>query len=189
MRIVIYSLLVFLAAGPAHAATYKWVDEDGKVHYSDSPPPGVEAQAVDLPELLTIPAPPAAGPRPQPAPPAAPEGPPYELFAITAPAPDETFLANDGRVTVSLTVSPLLQPGHAVVILLDGAPAAGPDVAASVTLSGVERGTHAVQAAIVDDRSQVVQSSVPVTFHVRQTVVKNPVGTTPPPKKGNGGKP
>lgn len=30
----------------AHAALNKWVDAEGKVHYSDSPPPDVKAQTV-----------------------------------------------------------------------------------------------------------------------------------------------
>jgi hypothetical protein len=33
------ALLAFAAGGAAHAATYKWTDEDGKVHYSDKAPP------------------------------------------------------------------------------------------------------------------------------------------------------
>jgi len=36
-RLVILALL--LAALPASAVLYKWVDKDGKVHYSDQPPP------------------------------------------------------------------------------------------------------------------------------------------------------
>ena len=30
------------------ADMYKWVDENGKVHYSDSPPPGKKAKKLDL---------------------------------------------------------------------------------------------------------------------------------------------
>ena len=32
-------LALLLAALPASAVMYKWVDQDGKVHYSDQPPP------------------------------------------------------------------------------------------------------------------------------------------------------
>jgi Domain of unknown function (DUF4124) len=37
-RLLLLALL--LAAPPASAVLYKWVDQDGKVHYSDQPPPG-----------------------------------------------------------------------------------------------------------------------------------------------------
>lgn len=33
-------LAMLLAAAPAWSALYKWVDEAGRVHYSDQPPPG-----------------------------------------------------------------------------------------------------------------------------------------------------
>jgi hypothetical protein len=36
--VVLFALVAF-AVPPAHAATYKWTDEDGKVHYSDKAPP------------------------------------------------------------------------------------------------------------------------------------------------------
>jgi hypothetical protein len=39
-RLLPFALVVFaFAASPAGAATYKWTDEDGKVHYSDKAPP------------------------------------------------------------------------------------------------------------------------------------------------------
>ena len=41
-------LLVTLLAGGAQAEIYKWVDANGNVHYSDSPPPGDSAQQVQL---------------------------------------------------------------------------------------------------------------------------------------------
>ncbi len=41
------ALLVF--AGPAHADVYKWVDENGSVHFSDTPPPkGRNAERMNL---------------------------------------------------------------------------------------------------------------------------------------------
>ena len=38
--------LLLLICFDAHAGLNKWVDADGKVHYSDSPPPNVETQSV-----------------------------------------------------------------------------------------------------------------------------------------------
>jgi hypothetical protein len=58
------------ALGAAFAATalaqqYKWVDQDGKVRYGDTPPPGVEATRLKPP--------PAGAPAPATAPKANPE--------------------------------------------------------------------------------------------------------------------
>jgi len=41
-------LLASLASGPSLADLYKWVDENGKVHYTDTPPPGKKAKRLDL---------------------------------------------------------------------------------------------------------------------------------------------
>jgi hypothetical protein len=49
--------MLLLAAAPAFAQMYKWVDADGNVHYSDQPPP-----AKGVKEQRTIPKPAAATP-------------------------------------------------------------------------------------------------------------------------------
>ncbi len=49
-------LCALLAAAAAHAQIYRWVDEQGKVHYGGRPPGGAKASPVES----TAPAPPAA---------------------------------------------------------------------------------------------------------------------------------
>jgi len=39
-------LLLSLLSPSAHAGMHKWVDAEGKVHYSDTPPPDVNAESV-----------------------------------------------------------------------------------------------------------------------------------------------
>lgn len=41
-------LLTLLFVLPASAQVYRWVDDQGKVHYSDTPPPSENAQALDI---------------------------------------------------------------------------------------------------------------------------------------------
>ncbi|HWA11947.1 MAG TPA: glutaredoxin family protein [Burkholderiales bacterium] len=48
MRCVLLCCIALLATESALADMYKWVDENGKVHYSDSPPPGRKAKKLDL---------------------------------------------------------------------------------------------------------------------------------------------
>lgn len=43
-------LLLLLTGGVTLAAVYKWVDESGRVHYGDSPPPQSDMQSVEVPE-------------------------------------------------------------------------------------------------------------------------------------------
>ena len=39
MKILGVIILTLLVMSVAQAKTYKWVDTDGKIHYSDQPPP------------------------------------------------------------------------------------------------------------------------------------------------------
>ena len=49
MKYSLLACLLLLFSLNAHAALHKWVDADGKVHYSDSPPPtGAKAQKLQL---------------------------------------------------------------------------------------------------------------------------------------------
>jgi hypothetical protein len=72
--------LIALAIPLAVADTYKWVDPQGQVHYSDSPPVGVQYEVIAAPRAQAS-APPAAGtpsatPTPATAVPATPVPPP-----------------------------------------------------------------------------------------------------------------
>lgn len=53
MRILLATLLI-VAAVPAAADVYKWVDREGKVHYGDVPPPNSAARAIDVPTTPAI---------------------------------------------------------------------------------------------------------------------------------------
>ncbi len=52
-------LALLLAAGHAGAQMYKWIDKDGKVRYSDTPPPGAKTSQVRAPASGAVPADPA----------------------------------------------------------------------------------------------------------------------------------
>jgi len=61
MRYVALALCLFIP--PAWADLYKWTDENGKVHYSDQPPPGDVKKSESIKQLKSAPASeaPAAG--------------------------------------------------------------------------------------------------------------------------------
>lgn len=53
-------LMLLLVAGTAHAAVYKWTDEHGNVHFSDTPPPKAAREKVDVRTGNTMAAPQSA---------------------------------------------------------------------------------------------------------------------------------
>lgn len=54
MRILILALLLAFASGAA-AQLYRWVDKDGRVRYTDTPPPaGVQARTLQAPASAPV---------------------------------------------------------------------------------------------------------------------------------------
>ena len=49
LRVLMCAMSLAFAAGAA-AQAYRWVDQDGKVRYGDTPPPGVKATPLKMPQ-------------------------------------------------------------------------------------------------------------------------------------------
>lgn len=169
------SLIVFPLA--ADAAIYRWVDSDGSLHFSDQKPnrPDVEEVTVESPNLMSGDKTPAAGqaksiPSTSSVAPGVPVPPRYRSLKITAPSDDEAVRANDGTVTVSCVLEPALGSvaGHEVQIIIDGRRITGLKSCGTI-LKQLARGTHSVQAQVVDSLGKVLISSPVQRFHVLRT--------------------
>ena len=53
LRTVFTLVCLFAAAGAAAQEAYRWVDEDGVVHYSDRPRKGAESIVLPTPNVAT----------------------------------------------------------------------------------------------------------------------------------------
>jgi hypothetical protein len=157
-------VLLLCLTALASAQVFRSVGPDGTVQFSDQPAPG--ATSVDVQPAQTVP---MGGPilrSPAPAAAKEPGGPVYGRFEILSPTADEGVRANDGNVTVSLALDPPLLPGHRVVVLVDGRPVGSPDASLQVALTNLDRGTHRVEASVVNAGGQALASAGPLTFHV-----------------------
>ncbi|MBV8342282.1 MAG: DUF4124 domain-containing protein [Gammaproteobacteria bacterium] len=176
MRRALFTLLLLSAAPFAGAATvYKWVDENGVIHYSDQP--HANAEKVQIQTLQTY-KPPAA----DLAPPAqsGPIVPPlqrqqaYAGCVIVQPQADSEF-ANVDSLNIAVQTDPVLLPGDHVFLTLDGAALnGGAGIAGSFTLSPVDRGTHTLQAVVRGADGSVRCQTPAVTFNVHQPSILNP---------------
>jgi hypothetical protein len=157
-----------LAVGAAQAGkVYKYTLSNGDVVYSDKPPPADQAEEVTLEPLQGFSLPPA--------PPledstdkeeeAGPVG--YEEFKVTNPTNDATIRDNGGNVRVSLSLTPGLQSGHSIDVMMDGE-SIGSGRSTVLTLTEVDRGTHTVQASIKDKDGKEVARSNSVIFHLKR---------------------
>jgi hypothetical protein len=172
MRLFI-AFSIIIAAGSVLAQAYRWVDEDGVVHYSDKPTPG--AEQIELPKDDRV----AARQQPSRTRPVReqPEAEPptdsgvfrYERLAVAAPASDETLWNIEGVLNVRLDLQPGLQEGHRVRIYFDGSAQMVDSTAFQI--QEVYRGSHNLQAEVVDQTGRLMIRSVPSRFFVQQTTV------------------
>ncbi|RLA21899.1 MAG: hypothetical protein DRQ63_13320 [Gammaproteobacteria bacterium] len=165
------AFITILAAGVVMAQAYKWVDDDGVVHYSDRPREG--AVRIELPKSSTRRAQtPARTVSRQPAAAATDEAPAafkYESLEISTPATEETLGNIETILNVALSVEPGLQTGHQIRVYFDGEPQMVSGT--SFQLEGVYRGIHNLQAEIVDEKGKLMIRSRTNRFYVQQNAI------------------
>lgn len=176
MKLTIFGLVLLLFTAPVSAAIYRWTDAQGNIHFSDKPHPGAE-RVKNLPALESY-SPPSLPTRHDSAKSdssgqgsAAPPD-HYHRLRLTSPQPKETFRSAERKVTVDVKPVPRLDPkrGDRLVYYLDGHRIAGPTTSTTVVLHNVDRGTHAVAAAIVNGDGDELIRSVPVTFYMKPPI-------------------
>lgn len=163
--------LLVLLTTTAQAEVYKSVNADGEVIYSDVPSRG--AQPVHVPELPTY----TPVPLPVAQPPAAVVQPvvedSYSSFSLTRPHNNETIHPSDdgpGVVNVFVKLEPelMIQDGHRIQYFLDDKPQGKPLARMSTSYPNVDRGTHSVSAAVLDDSGEIIIKTTPVTIYIRR---------------------
>ena len=178
LKRIFVGFAALLLAGAVLAQAYRWVDDNGLVHYSDKPHPG--AEEIQLPGSRTN----VVRQRPRTAPTTrststrtstanndsmADAGPfQYESLAVASPAAEETKWNIGSVLDVSLDLQPGLQPGHQIRVYFDG------EVRQTVTstsfqLEEVWRGVHNIQVEVLDETGQMMIRSMPNRFYVQQT--------------------
>jgi Domain of unknown function (DUF4124) len=180
MRRIVFTL-ISLACSVALATTvYKWVDENGVVHYSDQPHPN--AQKLQIEGVQTYSSKSAAG-RPGAA--AEPEtqaeaAPSYRGCAIAQPL-DQQNLMNAQSVFIRVQTDPQVRRGDQVFISMDGqALNGGQATGMSFNVTPLERGSHTVQAQVKDTNGQTLCQTPSVTFYVQQPNLFSPGANTAP---------
>jgi hypothetical protein len=170
---LLLAALAGLAPAQGQAAkAYKWTDDAGNVHYSDSPRPG--AEVIDLPTEPAgiVPLPPDQVPK-RPAPSSL-----YGTLILASPTEGQIVQDPTGWVNVSLAVEPPLRvsQGDAIRLRLDGQTLDTRYTGAEIAIPGVPRGAHTLQVEVVNPAGKVLISSGSVTFYVQEPSALAPAG-------------
>jgi hypothetical protein len=159
-----YLFLILAAQSACTAAqVYRWVDSDGRTHYSDRPAPDAEALRIDGTERPNAPDPsaqPLSG---------TPLLGPYASFEIVSPEPNQTLRQEPADLPVSLLLDPPLISGHRLELVLDGTPIpVDQPVGTQVSLKGLAYGSHVAEAQIRNSAGAVIARTASVSFHLRK---------------------
>ena len=174
MRIWLFFLLLFALLVCDSREVYRSVSEDGVVIYSDTYQPGAERVKVrksvgnipdeqEINEVDTDSATRDASDSDQ-----------YQTFVIEQPENDETIRNDEGNITVGLVLSPSLLEGHVIHIYLDGKKLNSDMTATQFSLTSLNRGTHQLQARIVDSEGQALIATDAINFHLRKAGIDQP---------------
>jgi len=164
-----------LGADQPATTTYRWVDAQGVVHYSDTPQPGAEKLKIQPAQTYSAPATTeATSPRPveQDA------GNAYQACSVVQPTADQSFFSPES-ITVSVDLRPSLRSDDQLSVTMDGAPLQALDESGlHYRISDPERGTHTISVTVHDPSGKVVCSSSGVTFDVQRPSRLSPQSPT-----------
>ncbi|NCA69408.1 MAG: DUF4124 domain-containing protein [Sphingobacteriia bacterium] len=163
-----------LLGSMSQAEIYRWVDADGRTHFSDRRPLDTAAQVI-LSDLNPVEANLGDGSS-EMMNSQAPWLGPYEVFDILVPAAGAVLNQPVDDITVSLLVDPPLIVGHRLSLVLNGNPA---DLDAQSTqwqFIGVGFGAHRLQAQIHDQLGAMIAVTQLHEIELRQSL---PPGVLP----------
>lgn len=166
-RLFTMILLIAFSSVALSTTLYRWVDEEGRVHFSDQPRQGAEEVTVRSPSTFETPKPPVR--RKQEAP-RQEEKFRYESLNIVQPTAEQTLWNIEGVLNVSVTLTPALRPGHKLRAHINGNTT---DVGTgrSFKLNEVYRGEQNLSVSVVDAMGRELTRSPTVKFFVQQTSI------------------
>ena len=173
-------LIVCISTVAQAASVYRWVDNDGQIHYSDRQTNGSESVELRESSVYTPLELPDISQDEEAADTDEEEGlegeeSGYESLRVVVPENDESVRSNEGQVRVSIELQPGLAEGHKIRLYLDGSKASGELPTTQVTLQNVERGTHSLAVAVVDATDRELIRSPATTFHLKRLAVLKPL--------------
>ncbi len=168
MRLIVSTIIILYACCLGAETVYKTVDEDGNTIFTDKP--SEKSEEIKLRELQTV-----DNPNPAKYKPASKQADKtqfkYESFEVTKPQSGTGIRSNDGSVSISVSLEPGLKQGHKIVILMDGKEIG---TGYSASLQDVDRGTHSINAKVVDGNGKTLISTSSSFSVLRATPRKQP---------------
>lgn len=182
MRLLFFSIFLFIIPHCVWADVFKSTDEQGNAVYSDTPlndqaeritlPTEEQSETNEPPQNISEQTP---NQESQSEVMSLDQKKPYSKFTITTPA-DQATIQNQPIIYVDVSVVPELQKGDTIQIYLDGHPWGSPLASTHFQFTRPDRGTHQLSAKLIDDKKGVVKETGVHTIYIHQAHIP----TSPP---------
>ncbi|WP_025566039.1 DUF4124 domain-containing protein [Psychromonas sp. SP041] len=155
----------------AEAKIYHWVDADGKTHFADTAPPGTAEIIVENKNLVST---------PQQQQPERTSNTNINtkkeemieyLAEITTPKDDVAIRSNNGTLEVHVKTTPEKKSTQRLQLFLDGQALGLPQMSPTIRALNVDRGTHQIQAKLLDEGNNILATTQVVTIHLQRISV------------------
>ncbi len=93
---------------------------------------------------------------------------PQYTIKIASPAPEQTFQNEAQSINVSVNVTPALEQEDLIALYVDGTASGDPGSSATITTPWLERGSHTLQAKIIQPKGKGAESEV-ITIYQQRT--------------------
>ncbi|CAH6803804.1 conserved exported hypothetical protein [Vibrio chagasii] len=185
MKNILFLIGLTVALSCSAQTVYTWVDEDGVLHFSDTPT-GEGAKSLQLPDVqASAPAPKFESSQPVDAKASTPspsqeqpntqqperEVPAPLALTMLTPIHDQTIRSNRGLISIQIELNRKLGIGEQLQLMLDGRRYGAPQTQPTWQLKDIDRGTHTI--AIQAHRSgKLIASTTPVTVYLHRATIK-----------------
>jgi len=181
MRYILFCLLLIISTNLFAEKIYQWTDEQGNTVFSDKPHP--DAKQIDVPKLPSF----ESKVTPQVKENSTKKSSKkstnsqviYQTLHIVSPKQEETIWSNPGVIMVNVDLKPALAKKDKLIVTVDGNKKGETTSGNSIELTGIDRGTHSIQAKIIDANGKVVKTSQSITVYLHKTSVNQPANTQP----------
>lgn len=181
---ILLAFTAMLVVSTAEAEVYRYIDSNGNLVLTDSPPKdkagAAKVEKVETKPLMTVPA--FQGGKSAKSAPAEPKKSPsiaYEIV-IQNPVAGATFQKNVAEeIPVAVSVSPSVAEGHRLIYFMDGQEQDGS--IGTMSSESFDRGTHRLEVKVLDESGSVL-SRAAVEFNIQQTSAQGPTAPKPQPK-------
>jgi hypothetical protein len=179
MRPLLACLLLALSL-PATAQIYSYTDANGNQVFTNEPPQGSDAQAVQLNPTNTISSQPSSSTdNSNVTPNDNGTSAPFSELQLTGLPSDEALRANNGSFSVGVSSTPALTQGQQVQLILDGQAYGQPSSNPPLQLNNIPRGEHTLAVQVLSGGQSIQQSSA-ISFTIQRVALGTP---KPSPRK------